>query len=55
VIGILFLRPGHIDPQFTIGTLTTVLAANLELTPPFIVVARRTSDQVTIRVRQLPL
>lgn len=51
--GILFLRPGHIDPQFTIGSLTTVLAADLDPTPPFIVVARRHGDQVTVRLRQL--
>lgn len=53
VVGLLFLRPGHFDPAFTLGTLTTVLATNPELTPPFILVARRTDVQVTIRIRQL--
>lgn len=53
VTGIVFLRPGHFDPAFTIGTLTTLLASNPELTPPFIVVTRRTGDQIAIRIRQL--
>lgn len=51
VIGILFLRPGHIDPQFTIGTLSSLLTLDPEVNPPFILVARRTGDQVTIRLR----
>lgn len=53
VVGLLFLRPGHIDPAFTIGTLSTLLATNPDVVSPFIVVARRTGDQVNIRIRQL--
>ncbi|MBC7821162.1 MAG: DUF5615 family PIN-like protein [Planctomycetaceae bacterium] len=53
VVGILFLRPGHIDPQFTIETLQSVLSANPDVTPPFVIVARRKGVKVTIRVRLL--
>ena len=53
VVGIVFLRPGHIDPQFTIGTLTSVMTTDPEVTPPFILVARRKGDQVAIRIRGL--
>ncbi len=53
VVGLLFLRPGHIAPAFTIGTLSTVLTTDPEVTPPFIIVARRAADQVAIRIRQL--
>lgn len=53
VVGILFLRPGHIDPQFTIETLQSVLSANPDVTPPFVIVARRKGIKVTIRVRLL--
>lgn len=53
VVGILFLRPGHIDPQFTIETLQSVLSANPDVTPPFVIVARRKGVKVTIRVRHL--
>ncbi len=53
LLGLLFLRPGHITPRFTIGTLNAVFDRNLELVPPFIVVAKRVGELVTIRVRGL--
>jgi predicted nuclease of predicted toxin-antitoxin system len=53
LIGIVFLRPGHIIPQFTIGTLRALFEENADLTPPFIVVAKRRGDQVAIRLRKL--
>ena len=52
-IGLVYLRPGHIDPRFTIGTLTSLLAADPDVTPPFVLVARRTGDRVAIRIRTL--
>lgn len=51
VVGLVFLRPGHIDPDFTIGTLSSILQANPDVTPPFILVARRTGDTIGIRIR----
>lgn len=51
-LGILFLRPGHVDAKFSIGTIRSVLDAELEVSPPFIVVAQRTGENVAIRVRQ---
>ena len=53
VVGIMFLRPGHIDPQFTIETVQSVLSADPDVTPPFLIVARRKGLKVTIRVRLL--
>lgn len=53
ITGIVFLRPGHISAQFTIDTLKTLLAVPLELVPPFVVVAKRTGERVTIRIRHL--
>ena len=53
VVGIVYLRPGHIDPQFSIKTLETLLGTELDVKPPFIVVARRSQNHVSIRVRQL--
>lgn len=53
VIGIFYLRPGHIDPQFTIGSLQAVMSQPLDLRPPFILVALRTADRVTLRLRLL--
>jgi predicted nuclease of predicted toxin-antitoxin system len=53
VIGILYLRPGHIDPQFTIETIRTALNADRDLTPPFVLVAKRSGHKVAIRIRDL--
>jgi len=53
VVGILYLRPGHINSQFTIETVDAVLRANPVVTPPFVAVARRTATNVSIRVRSL--
>jgi len=51
--GIIFLRPGHIDPRFTIGTLR-VLFSQPELPEhPFIIVAERVREEVRIRIRSL--
>ena len=51
--GVVFLRPGHINPKFTIQTLRLLFAKNLDITSPFILVAKRVGDVVTIRVRAL--
>jgi predicted nuclease of predicted toxin-antitoxin system len=53
VVGLVYLRPGHIDPQFTIETIRSVLNANLDLTPPFVLVAKRGGHKVAIRIRSL--
>lgn len=51
--GILYLRPGHIRPEFTIQTLKAIREQEFDVRPPFIVVAERSGDRVKIRVRQL--
>lgn len=53
LVGVIYLRPGHIDAAFTIATIEAVLDSNPQLTPPFLLVARRHGTQVTIRVRRL--
>lgn len=52
-VGIIYLRPGHIQAKFTIQTLEAIRDNAPEVTPPFILVAERTGDTVQIRVRQL--
>lgn len=51
-IGIVFLRPGHIQPQFTLDTLESLKNKNIDVSPSFIVVATRQQNMVRIRVRQ---
>lgn len=53
IVGIVYLRPGHIDPQFTLRTWEALSARDVELVPPFLVVAKRVKTHVSIRVRQL--
>ena len=53
MLGIVFLRPGHILGQYTVDTRRTLFAQQLALAPPFIVVARRRDSAVRIRVRNL--
>jgi len=52
-IGIIYLRPGHIQAEFTLKTLMAIRDNAPEVVPPFILVADRTGDTVKIRVRQL--
>ncbi|MCD0460399.1 DUF5615 family PIN-like protein, partial [Roseiconus lacunae] len=55
VVGVFYVRPGHFPAERTIETLRSVLAMNVEVTPPFIVVAQRSGDDVTVRIRELTL
>ena len=51
-VGVIYLRPGHIDPEFTIGTLR-VLSEYERPEFPFIVVAEREKQKVSVRVRTI--
>lgn len=51
-VGIIYLRPGHIDPRFTIETLQVLFQYDRP-DPPFIVVAERQKQQVNVRIRTL--
>ena len=53
LVGLVFLRPGHIDPQFTMATIQALLDTDLDVTPPFVLVARRSGNHVAIRLRAL--
>jgi predicted nuclease of predicted toxin-antitoxin system len=53
VVGIVYLRPGHIDPAFTIESLQAIVRQDHELAPPFILVAARSGNRVQIRLRPL--
>jgi predicted nuclease of predicted toxin-antitoxin system len=52
-IGIIYIRPGHIQADFTMKTLQAIRENAPDVLPPFILVAERTGDTVKIRVRQL--
>lgn len=53
LIGIVFVRPGHVNADFTNRTLGVLTATNPDVDPPFILVARQKDDVVSIRIRRL--
>jgi predicted nuclease of predicted toxin-antitoxin system len=52
-VGIVYIRPGHIDPEFVLGILASVEANPVDATPPFIVVAERRGDEIRVRQRSM--
>ena len=54
LIGIVYIRPGHIRPEVVMETLDAVDALDISPAPPFIVVAERRGTDIRIRVRELP-
>ena len=53
VKGIVYLRPGHFNANFTNELLGAILDVDLDLKIPFILVAVRKGDLVRIRLRAL--
>ena len=53
IVGIVYVRPGHISPQFVIDALAAVESSDVQVEVPFIVVAERQGDSVRVRARQL--
>ena len=49
--GIIFLRPGHIDPAVVLGMLDAVAALAVDVDPPFILVAELSGQRVHVRFR----
>jgi len=53
VVGIVYLRPGHICGEFTIRVIKTLLDQTIDIQPPFIIVAAFKQGNLQIRVRRL--
>jgi predicted nuclease of predicted toxin-antitoxin system len=51
-IGVIFLRPGHVNTSFVLETIDTLRRADIDVEPPFLVVAEHRRDRVYIRVRR---
>jgi len=49
--GIVYLRPGHIDPEFVIEMVEFLVAKDLEVLPPFLLVAERHDGALRVRIR----
>ncbi|HEY3359528.1 MAG TPA: hypothetical protein VGQ83_40125 [Polyangia bacterium] len=50
---ILYLRPGHIGARFVLDVVAAVESLELDVNPPFVVVAERKDQGVRVRVRQV--
>lgn len=53
IFGIVYLRPGHISPDYTVGSLQTLFEQVPDVDTPFMIVVKRSGDIVNIRVRRL--
>jgi predicted nuclease of predicted toxin-antitoxin system len=53
IVGIIYLRPGHIAPAFVLQTIAAIESRGDEVEPPFILVAERRQDVVRVRVRRV--
>lgn len=53
VYGILYFRPGHMKPEQTVAMLQSLLAQELSVSTPFIIVVQRRGEDITIRVKML--
>ncbi len=51
ISGIVYLRPGHIDPSFLLAMLDAISALDLDVEFPFLVVAARRGNDIRIRLR----
>jgi predicted nuclease of predicted toxin-antitoxin system len=51
--GIVYLRPGHIVPLFTIEILKSLFEKDFELEAPFMLIAERKKDDIKVRIRSL--
>lgn len=52
-LGIIYLRPGHIDPDFTLATLDYMRRQPIDVKTPFMIVAERSRQTIRLRVREM--
>jgi predicted nuclease of predicted toxin-antitoxin system len=50
--GVIYLRPGHVSPHVHVETVQSILAENLKVKFPFIIVAENNENDIKIRFRQ---
>lgn len=50
---IVYIRPGHFDPHYSIETLGYILKRDIELSTPAILVVKRKKEKISIRLREV--
>lgn len=53
-VGVVFLRPGHINSAFVLEIIDTLRSADIDAVPPFLVVAEHRRNRISIRLRREP-
>lgn len=53
VVGVVYLRPGHIDAARVLELVDALRALDIDAQPAFLVVAQRRGEQVRVRLRHL--
>lgn len=53
IVGIIYLRPGHISSRFAIESLRAIMESKLHLQPPFLLVAENSGHSIRLRLRAL--
>lgn len=53
VVGIVYLRPGHIRGEFNIRVINALTCQPIDVQPPFVIVATFNRGSLQTRVRQL--
>ncbi len=51
--GIIYLRPGHFNPEISIQSLKTLISQNISVKYPFIITVENNLQKVKIRIREL--
>ena len=54
LVGIVYLRPGHISSAFVLGVIDALRTSIVEVEPPFIAVAERREATIRVRTRTAP-
>lgn len=52
-LGIVFIRPGHIESKVIIETIGHLLREDPDITPPFLITCTRKPDKLNIRIRHI--
>ncbi len=53
-VGIVYLRPGHISASFVLDIVDALRTSDVDVQPPFVVVAERQQATVRVRARTAP-
>lgn len=53
-VGVIFLRPGHISSSFVLQTIDALRSADVDVEPPFLIVAEHRRNRILIRLRREP-